>query len=199
MASLAMSWILSLFMFQSVPTGRFVGLYVGFFAAAVAVQMLCGFQFRMHPLACAILCLVLTVVGIAILIWAKEREVGLLIGWFFFIAITARGAEKNFREAGHPRNVTWHWRLIEVIVTLGIFGMYLYPKIPPRLGGGQPTRITLQFASVSPIDGKTKDDFWLLDEVDTGYYVLRAPDEHKAIFLPRALVSAIYFDSAAQH
>jgi hypothetical protein len=107
----------------------------------------------------------------------------------------AHGTEKDFREADHPRNVTWHWRLIEVMLALGIFGVYLYPKIPPRLGGGQPTRVTFQFANMSPIDGATKNDLWLLDEVDTGFYVLRAPDERKGVFLPRASISAIYFDA----
>jgi hypothetical protein len=197
MASLATSWFLCLYVLQSFPHGRFIALYICFLAVGVAAVMLCGFQFRKHPLACAAFSLVLVAVGAAGLVFLKEWQVGLLVGWFFFIAYVGHFIENDFREARHPRNMTWHWVILNAVLALGFFGIFVYPKIPARLGGGQPTRVLFQFASTSPIDGAPKDELWLLDEVDTGYYVLRAPDEHKAIFLPRSLVSAIYFDAGS--
>jgi hypothetical protein len=196
MSSLAMGWFLCLFVLQSIPSGRFIGSYIVFIAAAVGALMLCGFQFQKHPFACAALCLVLIGVGAAGLFFFKEREVGIVLVWFFFIGYIAHWIEDDFRKAQHLRNVTWHLLLLNAVFTLAVFATQLYPKIPPRLGGGQPTRALFQFANPSPLDGSAKNELWLLDEVDAGYYVLRSPDEHKAIFIPRSLVSAIYFEAS---
>jgi len=38
---------------------------------------------------------------------------------------------------------------------------------------------------------------WLLDEGESGFYVLQAPEDKKGIFLPRSSVAAIYFDATA--
>jgi hypothetical protein len=195
MASIAMAGLFCLFIFVRIPHGRFVALYLGFIAAGVAVLMICDSQSPRHPLACASLCLALTALGVAGLILVKDQTAARMIGWFFLVAFAAHYIEKDFREAQHPRNITWHWILIYAVMALAYFGTQLYPMIPPHLGGGEPTHAIFQFANASPVDGSSKDEVWLLDEVDAGYYVLRTPGEHKAIFLPRSLVSAIYFDA----
>jgi hypothetical protein len=195
MSSLGVAWFICLYIFPHAPSGRSLLLYFVFMAVATGALMLCRTQHPRRPVTCAALCLSLTGVGVAGLALLKEGEVGLVVGWFFFVAVAAHSVEQEFRNAQHLRNVAWHWVLLNVVLAPALFGMGLYPKIPSRVGGGQATRVLFQFTNPSPIDGSAKDDLWLLDEVDTGYFVLQRPDEHKAIFLPRSLVSAIYFEA----
>lgn len=172
---------------------RFWGAYLGFFVGCAAVQAFCALESKKRPLVCAVLCLFTAGVGVAGLLFLPEKRMGLLIAWFILIGWSAHFIEKQFQEAKHWGYVGWHWVLVYVIGAVAFFGLWLYPRVEPSLGGGKPTKAVFQFLSVSPIDGSKKDDLWLLDESDTGYYVLRTPDEEKAVFIPRSLVSAIYF------
>ncbi len=191
MASWAMAFFLCNYVLGCALRWRFLLLYVVFLGVGVAVSMM----FSKHPITSALLSIGLTGVGIVGLIFLKEHQLLLLLGWFIFVSFTADLIESDVREARHPRNINWHWRVIDIVFTVGFFATLLYPKISPKLGGGQPTQVVFQFASQSPIDGLTKNQLWMLDEVDAGYYVVKDPNEHKAIFIPRASVSAIYFDA----
>ena len=42
--------------------------------------------------------------------------------------------------------------------------------------------VVFQFSVTSPIDGAMKDKFWLLDEGDSGFYGLQAPEDKKGNF-----------------
>jgi hypothetical protein len=156
---------------------------------------LCGLKFRKYPYVCGIVCLILIAAGAAGIIVFREWKFGMIVVWFLLVGNAAVYIERDFREANHLRNVTWHWVLLYALSTFIFFSRELYPRIAPSLGGGQPVTAVFQFSSPSPIDGKSTNQLWLLDEVDTGYYVLRDPNEHKAIFVSRGLVTAIYFDA----
>jgi len=45
----------------------------------------------------------------------------------------------------------------------------------------------------SPIDNSPRNEVWLVDEVEGGYYVLRIQNDRKTVFMPKSLVSAIFF------
>jgi hypothetical protein len=191
MSSLPMALFICWFVLLSVPSVKFFAFYVVFIGIGVTVFML----FAKHPVASALLSLVLTAAGIAGLIFLKQDQIGILLAWFFFVGYAAHTIESDIRRAQHARNVNWHWVLLSLVLPIGFFSLWLYPKITPSLGGGQPSQVVFQFAGQSPIDGLTKNQLWMLDEVDAGYYVLRDPNEHKAVFIPRGLVSAIYFEA----
>ena len=194
MGSLGLAFLLSLFLFRDV-TGRFFGFYLVFVAISAALLLYCGPHFPKHPLRCAILCWGLTAVGVALVIFIGNRQVQILMGWFLLVGEVAHFLKKEKREAAHWADISWHWVLIRALTVFWFFAALMYQKVPPSLGGGQPARTTFQFVNLSPIDNASKDNLWLLDETETGYYVLKLPDDRKAVFLPRGSVAAIYFES----
>ncbi len=193
--SFAMALLLCFYVLHCEPEWQYLPAILGFMAFAAAVMVFCGLQFAKRPVACAVLCLLIIGVGIAGLILLRERSVGLLVVWFFLVGYCAHYIEKVFREAAHWSYVSWHWVLLYVMGAVAFFGILLYPKVAPSLGGGKPMRVVFQFYNSSPIDHSTKEQLWMVDEIDAGYYVMQSSDERKAVFLPRSLVSAIYFDA----
>jgi hypothetical protein len=193
-----LAFFLCLFVFHCELGGRFTAVFFLLLALATSVLVAFNFQFRKHPRIGIGVCLIIIAVATVSVLILKERQFGLVVVWFLLVAYVAHYINKDFREAAHPRHMNWHWVLVNILVLFTFFSIWLYPRIAPTYGGGQPTRAVFQFANPSPIDGSSKDSLWILDEVDAGYYVLKDPTEHKAIFVPRSLVSAIYFD-AEQH
>ncbi|MHB8526674.1 MAG: hypothetical protein ACYDD2_11025 [Candidatus Acidiferrales bacterium] len=145
----------------------------------------------------------LSVIGfLAALVLGKHWNYLWVLGWFVLVGRLTYQVDSPIREPRRLVWVNWHWVLINTIMLFGIFAIVLYPKIPPAFGGGRPTQVVLQFANVSPIDNSNKTDAWLVDETDDGYYVIRKPQDRKAIFIPKPLVSAVYLEpgeSAPQH
>lgn len=192
--SLAMAGLLCFFLLHCVLPDRFWICFWGYGLASAAVSA--SFDLKLltkHPFACATVSTLVLSIGVSGLIWFGEQDFELMLFWFVITIAVAYSLRKEFRESNHWSQVNWHWLLLYVVGAIGFFAIFLYPQVEPALGGGKPTRAVFQFASPSPIDGQTKDNLWLLDEEDTGYYVLRTPEEHKAVFVPRSLVSAIYF------
>jgi hypothetical protein len=115
--------------------------------------------------------------------------------WFLSFAVLAEATKSNFKLAATLRDVNWLILTTDLAIVPILFGLTLFEKIPPRLGGGKPVPVVFQFSGASPIDGAVKDKFWLLDEGDSGFYVLQAPEDKKGIFLPRSSVAAIYYNA----
>jgi len=65
--------------------------------------------------------------------------------------------------------------------------------VPPAFGGGAPLPATIQFTEKGPLGDTQEIGAWLIDETDMGFYILRAKDAKKAMFIPRRYVRAIYF------
>jgi hypothetical protein len=118
-----------------------------------------------------------------------------LILWFLWVGTFADRMNVVFRNPSRLREVNWHLALFNTVGTLTFFALAFYPKLKPSLGGGQPTKVILQFVTTSPIDHASRSQVWLVDEVDSGYYVLSDEHDHKAVFLTKSLVSAIFFDA----
>jgi len=76
---------------------------------------------------------------------------------------------------------------------VSLFAVYIYPKVKPAIGGGAPVVIGMQFTDKSPLDGSSKSKFWLIDENDKGFYIVRSKEDKKAVFVRRELISAIYY------
>ena len=118
--------------------------------------------------------------------------------WFLFFALMAEGTKSSFKQVTTFRDVNWIMLTTDIAIIPIVFGLLLFEKIPPRFGGGKPVPVVFQFSVTSPIDGAMKDKFWLLDEGDSGFYVLQAPEDKKGIFLPRSSIAAIYYDAGSE-
>jgi hypothetical protein len=197
-SSLAMAWLLSISILGSDWIGRYAALSLAFVVAAVASIVVFNFQFSKHPFASAVLAWTISLLGggLVILLQIRQTKVGLVEAWFLFVGYAAHRI-RVMSEVKHWRDAEWHWIIILILSVPGFFGVYLYRKIPEKIGGGKPTRSVFQFVNQSPIDSASKDELWMLDETDMGFYVLRHPDEHKAVFLPRSSVAAIYFEAGS--
>jgi hypothetical protein len=194
-SSLALAYFICMYVLHCNSPWRFWTVLLGLAVIYAGVATFYKFQFSRHPLVCAVLSLFAIGAGIAGLIFLRDKKLGLVLGWFLLVGYVADYVEKQIRQARLLGDVEWHWLLFNVLGVVAFFSLWVYPQIPPSLGGGKPTRVVFQFFNTSPIDGSTKDPLWMLDEVDMGFYVLRTPDERKAVFLPRSVVSAIYFDA----
>jgi hypothetical protein len=117
--------------------------------------------------------------------------------WFLVFAVLAETTKSTLKHVSTLRDVNWTILATNVAIIPVSFGLMLFEKIPPRFGGGQPVPVVFQFSGASPIDGAVKNKFWLVDEGDLGFYILKAPEDKKGIFLPRASVAAIYYDAGS--
>lgn len=175
---------------------RYSAVVFGFLAVATALLVIPAWSFPKHPTIYALLSVATIGAGLTGLILLKRWQSIFLILWFLFVGFLVHRTEPILRKPEILRDeVSWYMVLVQLIGVVGFFTIAFYPRIPPMLGGGKPTRATFQFANSSPIDSTAKTEVWLVEEVDNGYYVLRSPNDHKAVFIAKPLVSAIYFEA----
>jgi hypothetical protein len=144
------------------------------------------------------ICLVIAAFGVIVLFLVGLMVVHqwtflVLFAWFVMVGSLARQMNSPIREPKKLLEVNWHLSLLNLVGLFGLFAGFIYPKIKPAFGGGQPTHVVLQFANASPVDNSAKMDVLLVDETDGGYYFIRTPEDRKAIFVPKSLVAAVYF------
>jgi hypothetical protein len=73
-----------------------------------------------------------------------------------------------------------------------LFGTTYYPHIKFKWGGGELIPVVAFMSKDSPLKPTQQIHALLIDESDSGYYFVPA-NETRAVFLPRASVSLIYF------
>ncbi|MBZ5644008.1 MAG: hypothetical protein LAO19_14700 [Acidobacteriia bacterium] len=140
----------------------------------------------------AFVSIALSVIG---LIRSKEFVFVALIVWFASVGWFTHEIHDPIREPAKLRDVRWDIVVVNIVSVFTIFGAWIYPKIHSEFGGGRPSPVVLQFVGTSPIDSSVKMDVWLVDETDSGYYFVQKVEDRKAIFVPRSLISAVYFQS----
>jgi hypothetical protein len=150
-------------------------------------------QFHKRPKVSASLGLV--AIFVVLLLVHRFGDFGLwgLLSWFTWIALMAQFINPPVRDPSKVRHLHWEIWVGGSMGTIALFAVFLYPQIWPAIGGGVPVPVIMQFADKSPVDGSNRSPVWLIDETDLGFYVLTAEHQGKAVFLPRNLVSAVYF------
>ncbi len=83
--------------------------------------------------------------------------------------------------------------ILTVFGVVGMFGQYIFPKIPSVVCGGASVPATIQFQDKLPNGEYSKSKVWLIEETDAGFYYLPTEDSKKAVFIPRSVVTAIYY------
>ena len=191
------SAFLGTFMFAEAPSA-FAPRRIAMYMVSAAVIAILPLTTKRLGVWFSILCWVMVVVWIGAEAWFQLRAgVDHIFLWFLTFAVMADATRSNFKLVNTFRDVNWLMLTTDLAVIPILFGLVLYERIPPRFGGGKPVAVVFQFSATSPIDGAAKDKFWLLDEGDSGFYVLRAPEDKKGIFLPRGSVAAIYYDAGS--
>jgi hypothetical protein len=190
------SWFLNGLIFGA-PPSRYAGWRVLLYVLCVAVIAIPTQTKQKYPIWFSSLCWVMIVifVGVELAFEWKAGVVDQVFLWFLSFAVLAETTKTNFTVVNTIRDVNWLMLTVDLVAVPILFGTVLFEKIPPRFGGGQPVSVLFQFSGTSPIDGAVKDKFWLVDEGDSGFYVLQAPEDKKGIFLPRSSVAAIYYDA----
>jgi hypothetical protein len=139
----------------------------------------------------------IAVIGFLILEVLFQVKVGIdfIFDGFLVFAVIAETQDTHLERVSSLREINWITVTTNLVILPVLFGLYLFERIPPTFGGGKPVVAVIQFAGTSPIDGAAKNKVWLLDEGESGFYILQAPEDKKGIFLPRSSVAAIYFDA----
>lgn len=197
-AALGLTFILSPVVFHGETAGVALVLYVCF--VAVGTAMTIPSKISKHAVLSSLIHVLILAGAVAGLGALHNWDALLMLGWFAIVGFTADFIKseilgKSLRDLKGIRDIRWAWIVVFAIGVCSYFGDGLYPRIQPTIGGGQPIKAIFQFAGKSPIDGSAEDELWLLDEEDTGYYVLRTPTERNAVFVPRSVVAAIYYDA----
>lgn len=180
-------WLVDLF---------YVGYAVAFAAlksaADVAIDMYCSGRPVLH----ASVNLALMLLGLAGLAAFKQWTLLFLLIWFLLLAFQTTGIAIAFRDSHQFANLSLYLVVGGLIGVIGGFAWFLYPNIPAELGGGQLIEIHFSILNESPLTKALNSQGWLVDEVDSGFYVVKSEDDHEAIFIPRQFVTAIQFKGA---
>jgi hypothetical protein len=196
-SSWATVFIICPFVFVKVDFRRsYLLINFSFLIVAFIVTHKSHVHFSKSPGYCFIASVGMILLGVGSLALIKKWDSVLLLIWFLVIGSYIHDLDASVKEPRILRDeVNWFWTLLIIIGVISFFTIAFYPKILPQFGGGKPIEATFQFANSSPIDGTTKTKGWIVDEVDGGYYILLTPEDRKSIFIPKPLVSAVYFES----
>jgi hypothetical protein len=196
--SVALSWSVGILFQDSKLDRRLI-----YWTVAMVVPAACIFRVvrtigQRRPVASAYLCLFALLWMLFCIPRALDLPRIVLLAWFGWCGAIALLLDPLVKGSKRLRNLQWETWVGGAISTLGFFSLFVYPNLKASLGGGAPVPITLQFAEKSPLDGAAKANSWLIDETDAGFYVLSSREAARAIFIPRASVSAIYFGENPQ-
>jgi hypothetical protein len=125
---------------------------------------------------------------------ANDGTLALLVVWFLICGYLTYAAHSALKNPSAISTRGWIQGVMWGLGSVGFFALLLYPALPSAYCGGVPVSITFQFADKSlPIGNSPQLKGWLLDETDAGFYFVQEKNSKKAIFLPRSIVTAVYY------
>jgi len=115
--------------------------------------------------------------------------------WFYVCALAAKGLQKLTSDYGKWRGFEWE-RYIGIFVSLVLFfSTFVYGHAKFQFGGGAAIPIRLYLTSGANIESLTDQaQAFLVEETDTGFYILKSAKDKTSYFLPRALIRALEFN-----
>lgn len=170
-----------------------IGYYVSSGITGVVLLLVVQRWFPKKPIWCGILALLALTLGLGVLIILKRWTDLSLVVWLLVSGRMVVYVVRQVRDVGEGFGPDLHLWVLGTIGVVSLFAVYIYPKVKPAIGGGAPVVIGMQFTDKSPLDGSSKSRFWLIDENDKGFYILRSKEDKKSVFLRRELISAIYY------
>jgi hypothetical protein len=130
--------------------------------------------------------------GIGVVVYLKWYSLLVFLGWFI-AGLDAQDLSDLFEKKIVLREYNWHFLASSMFVLLALFGLGIYPLLPPNLGGGHLTPIRFQFSPGAGIDKSLESSNLLVDEVDGGYYIVRSESDNSSVFIPRGVITLAYF------
>jgi hypothetical protein len=91
----------------------------------------------------------------------------------------------------------WPQSLTTLLALLTVFATVFYPHIKSSWGGGEPLPISLTLTKDFYALPNQSVACLLIDETDSGFYVVGQTDKH-ATFIPRAAVASIHFADGSE-
>jgi hypothetical protein len=91
----------------------------------------------------------------------------------------------------------WPQSFMVLLAALLLFATVYYPHIKASWGGGAPIPVSLTLSKDSVALPGQQIDCILVDETDSGFYVMGKGDKH-ATFIPRSSVALIHFADASE-
>lgn len=160
------------------------------FVGLIEMRKYASRTYEQQPVKTAVIIGVIIVFYLGFSIYSAVKGTpGVLTLWFFGVGVFGVLVEVNIRK---QTEYDWTKVLGVVVSALAIFSTLVYPRLNASWGGGSPTPVILYFSGESRILPGQQLEANLLDESDTGIYVVKK-DERQAIFIPHAAVSALYF------
>jgi hypothetical protein len=132
--------------------------------------------------------------GIRDMAYYHGESVASVALWFIVISYFA-SIELQSRS-WKPQTGNWKQSLFLSLGAVAGFATLYYPHIKPSWGGGAPTPATIYFSKDSLVLPGRSVSANILDEVDSGFYIIGGNDK-KATFIPRSEVSAVYYSDDA--
>ncbi|HTX75894.1 MAG TPA: hypothetical protein VMD29_06785 [Terracidiphilus sp.] len=100
-------------------------------------------------------------------------------------------------RSSKPKRDDWTNSIYLFALALTIFANAYYPHIKASLGGGATIPIQITFTKDFPMMPNQTVVCMLIDETDSGFYVI-GKDEKHATFIPRSAVTLIHFADASE-
>ena len=124
--------------------------------------------------------------------FASDGIRGVLL-WLFFVSFLLWICPSSFATVKERPAFYTHIILIPSVAALAGFGPLVYRCINVSVGGGVPSPVTICTHSSQEQRRSRQVTAALIDETDRGCYVLVPESSKRATFIPRELVSALYF------
>jgi hypothetical protein len=113
----------------------------------------------------------------------------LLVGAAWFFEMKSRTWKLTLGD--WPRTMT------VFLAVLTLFATTYYPHIESRWGGGTPIPIAITLSKDFPVHAGETISCSLIDETDSGFYVIGKGDKH-ATFVPRNAVPFVHFSDGTE-
>jgi hypothetical protein len=129
--------------------------------------------------------------------FVAEHEFAFLskAAWFFICCSATIWISDGGYSFNKVLSYEWERNIGLFLAFITLFAVNIYGSGKPEVGGGHPIHIRVYLAMDAPKDlGKSPIAMWLVQQTDHGYYLVRNPSDHNAIYLDRALVKSAIFE-----
>jgi hypothetical protein len=156
-------------------------------ALVIAINIWDKFPPRLGAVISVVLTLAFATIGAKELFIAHQFTVSAIGFWFFGVGVVT-----VVELTVLPKNVDWTRTVFTFCGALLVFAHYYYPHMKSSWGGGSPVPVTVYFGKESPIKPNQSATLQLVDESDSGFYLVW-PKDNKAVLVPRNAISIVYF------
>ena len=123
-------------------------------------------------------------------VYKRQFRLDAILLWFLVggIIVYFEGNRRSWR----PILGYWPRTTFFIFAALLAFATFYYPHINSSWGGGTPIPVTIYFTKDSTIMPSLTVSAFLIDESDSGLYIIGKADK-KATFIPRSAIGVVHF------